>query len=71
MNGLGDSLAFYSLPENWWKRTRTNNLLERLIRTLRMRLRNMGVFHDVPAIERAVFGQLARWHLIPELTHSS
>jgi putative transposase len=71
MNGLSDSLAFYALPENWWKRTRTNNLLERLIRTLRMRLRNMGVFHDVPAIERAVFGQLARWHLIPELTHSS
>ena len=71
MNGLSDSLAFYALPETWWRRTRTNNLLERLIRTLRMRLRNMGVFHDVPAIERAVFGQLARWHLIPELTHSS
>jgi transposase-like protein len=71
MEGLSDSLAFYSLPKNWWKRTRTNNLLERLIRTLRMRLRNMGCFHDKPAVERAVFGQLARWHLIPELTQSS
>jgi transposase-like protein len=71
MEGLSDSLAFYSLPETWWKRTRTNNLLERLIRTLRMRLRNMGCFYDKPAVERAVFGQLARWHLIPELTHTS
>jgi len=62
MDGLGDSLIFYTLPKAWWRRTRTNNLLERVIRTLRQRLRPMGCFHDEAAIERAVFGQLLGWH---------
>jgi len=70
MTDLTDSLRFYSLPEDWWRRVRTNNPLERLIRTLRMRLRPMGCFHDHPAIERAIFGQLLRWHKI-KLTHNT
>ena len=70
MDGLTDSLSFYNLPSDWWKRSRTNNPMERLIRTLRQRLRSMGCFHDEPAVERAVFGQLARWHKI-KLTHNS
>ena len=69
-DGLTDSLTFYNLPKVWWKRARTNNPLERLIRTLRQRLRPMGCFHDQPAVERAVFGQLLRWKFLPELTHS-
>ena len=71
MEDICDSLRFYNLPVDWWKRVRTNNPMERTIKTLRMRLRLMGCFHDEPAIERAVFGQLARWHLIPELTQDS
>lgn len=70
MDDLGDSLMFYNLPSVWWTRARTNNPQERLIETLRMRLRPMGCFHDDPAIERAVFGQLARWHKI-KLTHNT
>jgi len=70
MEGLTDSLTFYGLPSDWWRRTRTNNPQERLIETLRMRLRSMGCFHDDPAIERAVFGQLARWHKV-KLTHNT
>lgn len=70
MDGLEDSLMFYSLPKVWWKRTRTNNPMERQIRTLRQRLRPMGCFHDQPAVERAVFGQLLRWHKI-KLTHNT
>lgn len=65
---LAGSLMFYSLPKDWWRRVRTNNYLERLIRTLRMRLRNMGCHYDQPAVERAVFGQLARWHLLGTYT---
>lgn len=68
--GLRDSLRFYELPKWWWKRVRTNNPLERLIRTLRDRLRPMGCFHDKLAIERAVFGQLLRWQKI-KLTHNT
>jgi transposase-like protein len=71
MDHLEDSLMFYQLPQRWWKRTRTNNPLERLIRTLRMRLDNIGCFHDPPAVERAVFGQALRWHWIPQLTHNT
>jgi len=70
LEGLRDSLRFYDLPMAWWKRVRTNNPLERLIRTLRHRLRPMGCFHDDPAIERAVFGQLLRRHLV-KLTHNT
>lgn len=65
---LQDSLRFYNLPKDLWRRTRTNNPLERLIRTLRMRLRNMGCFHDPPAVERAVFGQLAHRRLLGTYT---
>jgi len=70
LEGLCDSVNFYDLPMNWWKRVRTNNPLERFIRTLRQRLRPMGCFHDEPAIERAVFGQLLRRHKI-KLTHNT
>ena len=68
MSDIGDSLMFYSLPKDWWKRVRTNNYLERLIRTLRMRLDPMGVHYDAKAVDRAVFGQLARWHLLGTYT---
>ena len=66
---LEDSLVFYHMPEPWWRRTRTTSLAERLIRKLRRRLRPMGAFTNPPAAERAVFGQLLRWHLVPEFTH--
>ena len=68
--GLRDSLRFYELPKRWWKRVRTNNPLERLIRKLLDRLRPMGHFHNEKAIERAVFGQLLRWQKI-KLTHNT
>jgi len=68
MEDIDDSLMFYSLPKGWWKKVRTNNYLERLIRTLRMRLDPMGVHYDAPAVDRAVFGQLARWRLLGTYT---
>lgn len=68
ISGLEDSLLFYAMDQKWWRRIRTNNPLERLIRTLRMRLDPMGCFHDIPAVERAVFGQLARWHRLGTYT---
>jgi putative transposase len=71
MDGLADSLTFYHLPQKWWRRTRTTSRTERLIRTLRMRLRLMGAFLNPQAAHRAVFGQLARRHLLPEITHST
>jgi len=71
MEGLGQSLRFYDLPQRWWRRARTTNRVERLIRTLRMRLTPMNTFHNVRAAERALFGQLLRWHLTPQITHNA
>lgn len=71
LENISDSLSFYKLPQDWWKRVRTNNPLERMIRTLRIRLRPMNCFANVPAVQRAVFGQLARWHLLPRLTQDT
>lgn len=70
MEGLTDSLTFYDMPITLWKRVRTNNRLERLIRTLRTRLDPMGSFQNEPAAARAIFGQLLRWHKI-NLTHNT
>jgi putative transposase len=70
VHGIRNSLMFYELPKRWWKRARTNNPMERQIRTLRQRLRLMGCFHDESAVERAVLGQLLRWHKI-KLTHNT
>jgi transposase-like protein len=71
MEDLADSLTFYHMPQRWWRRTRTTSRTERLIRTLRMRLRLMGALAHPAAANRAVFGQLARWHLLPEITHNT
>ncbi len=68
---LPDSLMFYERPKSWWKRSRTNNPMERVLRDLRSRLRLMGCFHDEPAVERAVFGQLLRRKLLNQLTQRS
>jgi transposase-like protein len=68
LTDLADSLRFYNMPKDLWKRARTNNPMERIIRTLRMRLRNMGCFHDPPSVERAVFGQLAHRRLLGTYT---
>ncbi|UCG55792.1 MAG: transposase [Phycisphaerales bacterium] len=67
---MRDSLRFYELPMCWRKQLRTDNPLERLIRTLRQRLRPMGCFCDQPAVERAVIGQLLGWHKI-KFTHNT
>gem|GEM_PF-4385575 len=64
LDGITDSLAFYDMPITLWKRVRTNNRLERFIRTLRTRLDPMRGFQNDPAADRAVFGQLLRWHKI-------
>ncbi len=70
IEGLCKSLAFFGLPQKRWKRVRTNNPMENLIRQLRRRLNPMGCFHDDAAIERAVFGQLLRSGKI-KLTHNT
>ena len=42
-----ETLTFYAFPEeHWWRRIRTNNPLERILREIRRRTRVVGAFPD-------------------------
>jgi transposase-like protein len=45
-NTLAETLAYYAFPEEHWRRIRTNNPLERLMREIRRRTRVVGAFPD-------------------------
>ena len=41
-----ETLSYYSFPEEHWRRIRTNNPLERVLREIRRRTRVVGAFPD-------------------------
>ena len=43
---LEETLAYYAVPEEHWRRIRTNNPLERILREIRRRTRVVGAFPD-------------------------
>jgi putative transposase len=43
---VDETLAYYAFPEEHWRRIRTNNPLERLMREIRRRTRVVGAFPD-------------------------
>ena len=43
---VGETLSYYAFPSAHWRRIRTNNALERLLREIRRRTRVVGVFPD-------------------------
>jgi putative transposase len=49
-----ETLAYYGFPEEHWRRIRTNNPLERILREIRRRTRVVGAFPDgQPALNLA------------------
>ena len=44
--GIEDTLSYYGFPPEHWRRIRTNNPLERIIREVRRRTRVVGSFPD-------------------------
>jgi putative transposase len=44
--GVAETLTYYTFPEEHWRRIRTNNPLERLLREIRRRTRVVGAFPD-------------------------
>jgi putative transposase len=44
--GITDTLAYYDFPDAHWRRIRTNNPLERILREVRRRTRVVGAFPD-------------------------
>lgn len=45
-HAVDETLAYYAFPEEHWRRIRTNNPLERLMREIRRRTRVVGAFPD-------------------------
>lgn len=45
-DGIEDTLAYYDFPDAHWRRIRTNNPLERILREVRRRTRVVGAFPD-------------------------
>ena len=43
---LEETLTYYAFPEEHWRRIRTNNPLERILREIRRRTRVVGAFPD-------------------------
>jgi putative transposase len=43
---VGETLTSYGFPDQHWRRLRTNNPLERIIREIRRRTRVVGAFPD-------------------------
>jgi putative transposase len=41
-----ETLTYYAFPEEHWRRIRTNNPLERILREIRRRTRVVGAFPD-------------------------
>ena len=41
-----ETLTYYAFPEEHWRRIRTNNPLERILREIRWRTRVVGAFPD-------------------------
>ena len=44
--GVAETLTYYEFPEAHWRRIRTNNPLERIMREIRRRTRVVGAFPD-------------------------
>jgi putative transposase len=45
-DGISDTIAYYDFPDAHWRRIRTNNPLERILREVRRRTRVVGAFPD-------------------------
>ena len=63
---VGDTLTFYHFPSRHWRRIRTNNPLERLMREIRRRTRVVGAFPDGEsalnlAVARLRYAAGSRW----------
>ncbi len=44
--GVGETVSYMSYPREHWRRIRTNNSLERIMREIRRRTRVVGAFPD-------------------------
>jgi putative transposase len=64
-----ETLTYYAFPEEHWRRIRTNNPLERILREIRRRTRVVGAFPDgQSALNLAAAAAPHRWHRVVDQT---
>jgi len=61
--GVEETISYYSFPSEHWRSLRTNNPMERWMRQIRRRTRNVGAFPDD---ERALVLLAARLRYVAE-----
>lgn len=44
--GIGETLIYYAFPDSHWRKIRTNNPLERIMKEIRRRIGVVGAFPD-------------------------
>jgi transposase-like protein len=61
---LEELLNFYSVPKKYWKKLRTTNIIERVFREVRRRIRPMSCFQNRESVERIIFAIFNRQNKI-------
>ena len=56
-----ETLVYYAFPDEHWRRIRTNNPLERIMREIRRRTRVVGAFPDGQALRAVRFTNPSAW----------
>jgi len=65
LKNFDDTLVFYAFDRHWWSRLKSTNLLERLLREVRRRVRLVDSFRDETSCQTIVYGILQSLHLVP------
>ena len=58
---VDETLVYYAFPDEHWRRIRTNNPLERIMREIRRRTRVVGAFPDGQALRAVRFTNPSTW----------
>ena len=58
---VDQTLVYYAFPDEHWRRIRTNNPLERIMREIRRRTRVIGAFPDGQALRAVRFTNPSTW----------
>lgn len=66
--GISETVSYYTFPREHWRRIRTNNPLERIMKEIRRRIRVVGSFPDSNSALMLVAARLryiagAKWGL--------
>jgi putative transposase len=65
LRDLDDTLVFYDFDRRWWNQIKSTNVLERLLREVRRRVRLVDSFRDETSCQTILYGILQSLNLVP------